>query len=149
MAVIIRAYEPGDIVRYAELFVDVFNREPWYDEWTLERAARYLNDFADTPGFKGIAAEQDGVIHGFIVGVTRRWWSGDEFYVHEMCVRPDEQRSGIGSHLMERLEQELRAEGTHNLALLTDRGTPAERFYKKNGFEEISRLAFVAKHTKS
>ena len=32
-----------------------------------------------------------------------------------------------------------------NISLLTDRGIPAEHFYKKNGFEEIERLVFLSK----
>lgn len=142
----IRHYSPDDFGRCVELFVEVFNGEPWNDAWSSEKAGQYLSDFIHTPGFKGVVAEQEETIEGFIIGSNRKWWQGDEFFIHEMCVRSGLQRSGIGSGLMEYLEQALLSEGVRHLALLTDRGVPAEFFYKKNGFKEIPRLVFLAKN---
>ncbi|MNG37505.1 putative acetyltransferase [compost metagenome] len=63
-----------------------------------------------------------------------------------MCVHPKFQGQGIGSKLFESLERELLVRGIKAITLLTDRDVPAEKFYKKNGFFEVSRLAFLAKN---
>ncbi|EFM08459.1 GCN5-related N-acetyltransferase [Paenibacillus curdlanolyticus YK9] len=141
----IRSLMPDDLQACVRLYMDVFNAEPWNDEWTEERAAEHLTDFTNMPRFKGIVAVQGEVLQGFIFGSVRKWWQGDEFFINEMCVRTDVQRAGIGTSLMRHLEQVMKEEGVRNLALLTDRGMPAEFFYKKYGFEEISRIMFLTK----
>lgn len=40
---------------------------------------------------------------------------------------------------------ELKGAKITNLVLLTDRGVPAEEFYKKNDFQEIERLVFYSR----
>ncbi|MWC29752.1 GNAT family N-acetyltransferase [Paenibacillus sp. MMS18-CY102] len=144
----VRSLAPEDLQGCIRLYRDVFNAEPWNDEWTEERVTEYLTDFTNMPRFKGIVAVQGDAIQGFIFGSVKKWWQGDEFFINEMCVRTDKQRSGIGTSLMQYLEQVMKEEDVRNLALLTDRGMSAEFFYKKYGFEEISRIMFLAKDVK-
>ena len=140
-----RVYGEGDLARCTEAFVEVFNAEPWNDEWTLARADAYLLDFCRTPGFLGMVAAEGEEVTGFIFGVQRKWWSGDEFFIHEMCVKQQQQNQGVGRGLLQHVEKELSDRGVHSITLLTDRGIPAEAFYKKNGFEEIERIVFYAR----
>ncbi|MTD31349.1 GNAT family N-acetyltransferase [Planomicrobium sp. YIM 101495] len=125
--------------------MEVFNAEPWNDQWTFEKAGKYLTAFSETPGFTGILAWENEEVIGFVFGVQRTWWSGDEFYIHEMCVDSRHQNTGIGKALLDFLAESL-GEEIDNIALLTERGIPAEAFYKRNGFEEIERLVFLSKN---
>lgn len=134
-----------DLSACAKAFVAIFNDEPWYDEWTFEQAEQYLSDFYHTPNFLGILALEKGGIIGFVYGVTRVWWRGNEFYIHEMGVKKERRREGIGRALLEQLITELEGSDISNFALLTDRGMPAEEFYKKNGFTAIERLIFYSR----
>ena len=136
--------EENDLIKCTETFIKVFNDEPWNDEWTFTKAQKYLWDFYNTPGFLGILAIENKEVIGFIFGVHRTWWSGNEFYIHEMCVESQSQGKGIGKALLDYLIKSL--ENTTNITLLTDRGIPAEAFYKKNGFKEIERLIFLSKN---
>lgn len=135
----------SDLLRCADVFIEVFNREPWNDEWEPEKAKQYLLDFYHTPGFLGLVALEGEEVIGFLFGVKRVWWSGDEFFVHEMCVKSNQQNKGIGKAMMDRLLEELEARSITHLSLLTDRGIPAEAFYKKNGFTEVERLVFLSR----
>ena len=137
--------EESDLLRCTDVFIEVFNREPWNDEWEPEKAKQYLLDFYHTPGFLGLVALEGEEVIGFLFGVHRVWWSGDEFFVHEMCVKSNLQNKGIGKALMDRLLGELEARSITHLSLLTDRGIPAEAFYKKNGFTEVERLVFLSR----
>ncbi|OAB38359.1 GCN5 family acetyltransferase [Paenibacillus glacialis] len=145
---IIRPFESDDLRKCTTLFVNVFNREPWNDNWSIEAAKQYLVDYIQTPGFRGFIAEDGSEIRGFIFGFRKRWWEGDEFFVNEMCVQVDEQRSGIGTKLINYIEGDLIHAGIENITLLTNREIPAEEFYKKNGFNEIERLIFLHKRIK-
>lgn len=135
----------NDLQKCAQTFIEVFNAAPWNDEWTSLNAEKYLMDFSNTPGFKGILAVESEEIIGFIFGVHRTWWSGDEFYINEMCVVQNQQNKGVGKALFQQLMKEIEGTTITNISLLTDRGIPAEHFYKKNGFEEIERLVFLSK----
>lgn len=136
--------EENDLIKCTETFIKVFNEAPWNDEWTLTKAEKYLLDFYNTPGFLGVVAIENKEVVGFIVGVRKTWWSGNEFYIHEMCVESQHQNRGIGKSLLNHLIHSLGNQISH-LTLLTDRGIPAEAFYKKNGFAEIERLVFLSK----
>lgn len=141
----IRTYTAQDLQKCTATFIEVFNAEPWNDEWTTERATRYLHDFTQTPGFLGLLAMEQDEIVGLLFGVRKAWWSGDEFFIHEMCVKTTAQKSGIGSQMLNQLVEMLKEEGVQDILLITDRGIPAEEFYKKNGFEEIERVVVMAK----
>ena len=134
-----------DLTTCTEAFVDIFNDEPWYDEWTFDRAKQYVSDFYHTPHFLGVLAIENEEIVGFAYGVTRAWWNGNEFYINEMGVKKQWRGQGIGKILLEQLIKELKGCEVDNFALLTDRGVPAEAFYKKNGFKEIERLVFYSR----
>lgn len=141
----VRIYTYDDFTKCVELFINVFNQEPWNDNWTTEYAGQYLKDFMDTPGFRGIVYEDDSIVKGFIFGTRKKWWSGDEFLINELCVEIDEQRRGIGTEMLNYLENILKDEKIERITLLTDKGIPAEEFYKKKGFIEIERLLFMSK----
>lgn len=140
-----RQFVESDLLNCTETFIEVFNAAPWNDEWVVENAQHYLFNFYRTPGFLGMLAIENKEIVGFIFGIHRIWWSGDEFYVNEMCVKPNQQNNGIGKALLSHLMEEIKGSSISNISLLTDRGIPAEAFYKKNGFEEIERLVFLSK----
>jgi aminoglycoside 6'-N-acetyltransferase I len=141
----IRTFLPDDFDRCVKLFINVFNSEPWNDNWTCERAGQYLMDFVGTPGFIGIVAAHNEEVNGLLFGVRKRWWREDELFINEMCVRSDKQRSGIGTKMIEYLDRFLNEEGIRTVTLLTNRGIAAEEFYKKNRFKEINRIVFMAK----
>ncbi|WP_419875405.1 GNAT family N-acetyltransferase [Candidatus Pristimantibacillus sp. PTI5] len=144
----IRRFEFKDLDKCTLLFCEVFNGEPWNDQWSDRKAREYLLDFVGTPGFMGLVAIQDEEIIGFICGCRKKWWENDEFFVNEMCVHPKDQGQGMGSKMFESLERELLAEDIKTITLLTDRNVPAEKFYKRNGFSEINRIVFLAKNIK-
>ncbi|GEN86771.1 GNAT family N-acetyltransferase [Oceanobacillus sojae] len=139
-----KTVEECDLLTCSKLFLNVFNEEPWNDKWTLEKAQQYLSDFYQTPGFLGVSAVENNEIVGFIFGVRRVWWSGDEFFINEMCVNTNQQNKGIGKALMDYLKEIIGSNEVATISLLTDRGIPAEEFYKRIGFKEIERLVFLS-----
>ena len=140
-----RVLTEKDLTQCTMLFVEVFNQAPWNDNWSLEQATNYVLDIFNTPGFKGVGYFQNGACQGALLGNTKQWYSGKEFFIQEMFIELEIQGKGIGKKLMTVLMNLLKEENIKDVALLTDRGIDAEYFYKKVGFNEVERLVFLAK----
>ena len=132
--------------RCVQVFMQVFNQEPWGDQWpTPQRAREYLLDLVNTPGFKGFVVHEDSSILGLCFGHKVRWWAGDEYLIDEFCIDSDAQHAGLGTRLMEHIGKVLLEEDIQFVVLLTDKQTPAESFYVKQGFETSAKTVFMYK----
>ena len=76
---------------------------------------------------------RDGVV-AFTLGYREPTDVGDVFNLSVFCVRPDAQRTGVGSRLLWHLEERLCDTEIKTIYLGTRKGTPAEQFYEKNGY---------------
>ncbi len=132
-----------DLSECSDLFVKVFNRPPWDENWTVSTALARLTEIVGTPGFEGLKAISDGRIIGFALGYAESFDGGGDFYLKEMCVLPDVQRKGIGTAILEELKAHLLRIGARKLYLLTERGGRAENFYEKNGFYTSETMIMV------
>ena len=140
----IREFKVTDMDRCVQVFVKVFSQEPWGDQWpTSQRAREYLLDLANAPGFRGFVGHEESTILGLCFGHKVRWWAGDEFFVDEFCIDSDAQGAGLGTRLMEHIRKALVQEGMQFMVLLTDKQTPAESFYVKQGFETSAKTVFM------
>ncbi len=127
----------------AQLYVSVFNAAPWYDRWTPATACQRLADTLATPGALGFVLVEDDML-GFALGYSEPWYDGAHFYLKEMCVRGDRQRSGLGTRLLQHLEQALREQQVDRVYLLTMHGGPAEAFYARQGYYVSPRMRLMA-----
>ncbi|HEX2729130.1 MAG TPA: GNAT family N-acetyltransferase [Rubrobacteraceae bacterium] len=116
------------------MLVSAFNAEPWNERWTLDTARKDMRWTLDAPGALGFVYLEDG-IRGFAAGYREQDADRIIFYLSVLCVSPAYQRKGIGSRLMRHLKETLTEMGIRSIYLLTDRGTPAETFYEKNGYK--------------
>ena len=122
-----------DLPQLATLFARVFNAPPWNEHWTADTAERRLSDIFLTPRFRGIVGLEGENICALAAGHIKCVENGQEFLLQEMCVDPEQQRTGLGGKILSALVQHLRSEGVQNLYLLTDADGPAESFYQKHG----------------
>ncbi len=117
----------------AHLIVSAFNAEPWNENWTLDTARKTLDQTLEGPGFVGFVSVADEVT-GFATGCPEQEDTQEVFYLETLCVKPDMQGRGVGSRLLEHLKGHLDKSGISTIYLITHKGTPAESFYKKNGY---------------
>ena len=130
-----------------QLFLDVFENEPWNDSWpSKEKAKQYLLDITNTPGFIGYLKYKDNQLIGALLGHIVHWWEGDEFFIKEFFVDRHLQNKGIGSQLMEHLKVDLQNKNVHTMLLLTESNAPAAKFYQKRGFKVSSHTIFMFKN---
>lgn len=118
----------------ARLFMTAFNAEPWNDKYTPDTAKKQLDWHLRVPGCVGLVSVKDGIV-AFAVGYREPTDVGDVFHLSIFCVRQDVQRTGVGSGLLHALEARLRETGIRTVYLGTRKGTPAEAFYEKYGYE--------------
>lgn len=80
-----------------------------------------------------VACQPEGRVLGFIMGYT----SGRGGAVYTLDVHPHHRRKGIGSRLIQALEEELHANGANAIRLETALENPqAMNLYRKAGYRE-------------
>ena len=134
MAERIEIFAPEHLDGCARLLVSAFNAEPWNESWTFANARKSLVSILDDAGFIGFVSLDRGEVLGFAAGYREQDDRWEVFYLDTLCVGPDAQGSGVGSRLLDRLKDELEKTSINSIYLITHRGTPAENFYRKNGY---------------
>ena len=122
------------LIEYAELFVAVFNSDPWNDSWTKETAAIRIENMMKTNTFIGKAVYCEGDLKGIIWGQKEQYYNGIHFQIQEFCVKRIEQHKGYGKALLQALKNELSEIGVTNTYLITSKGETTEGYYAKRGF---------------
>ncbi len=129
----IEAFGEDHLDECAELLVAIFNAEPWNDSYTTNSARKQLAWHLRVPGCLGLVSTEDGIV-AFAIGYREPTDVGDVFNLSIFCVRPDVQRTGVGTRLLRQLEESLTEARVKTVYLGTRRGTPAEDFYAKHGY---------------
>jgi aminoglycoside 6'-N-acetyltransferase I len=133
MAERIEEFKEDHLDECARLVLAAFNAEPWNDEWTLETAKEELSWTMRVPGFAGLVSLDGGIV-ALATGYREPDDRREIFFLKTFCVRPDAQGTGVGSRLLGRLKEHLGESGVNTIYLSTHRGTPAEDFYRRNGY---------------
>lgn len=141
----IREMKREDIPACADILCKVYNNELWMCRFEVDTAIAYLTDYFEAKKFVGyVICEEDHVI-GALFAHEKIWWNNSEVFLDEMFVRPDSQRSGLGTALLKELETYVKEHQLAGITLSTNRYAPAPSFYKKNGFADCEHVLFMAK----
>lgn len=131
-----KKFENSYLDECTRLFLKVYSVEPWNDKWeSFEQARDYLLEFINNPVFSGYIVSKDSKIIGVCLGHQRSWWSGKSYYMNEFFIDNDLQGQGIGTQFMDLIKKNLIEQGIKGIVLITEKGIPAEMFYKKNNFQ--------------
>lgn len=141
----VKEISKGNISSCISLFIEVFNSEPWNDQWTLDKAKKLFLDFFDTPGFIGYLGFVEEDICSVCIGHIKTWWDSMEYCIEEFYVDPKMQGKGIGTSFLKDIEKRLLQKDIHKITLMTARNTMAERFYIKQGFNRLDVMTYMKK----
>ncbi len=141
----IREMNFNDIDQCADILCSVYNNELWMCRWDKETAVEYLSDFFENKKFVGYVAEEDGDLIAGIFAHEKVWWNNSEVFVEEMFVNPDKQGNGIGTALLNRVEEYVKNNKLAGITLSTNKYASAPKFYEKNGFTNCEHVIFMAK----
>ena len=138
----IKDFSSSDLKKCRELYVRVFNGEPWNDNWTDEMAHAYLQELTEHKRFLGYTLWNVDCLLGAVFAHIKRF-KADEIFIDELFVSPDCQRRGNGVKLMGAVEEFAKASSIASVTLLTGADKPAFDFYKKLGYRHLDYLAFM------
>ena len=144
----IRNLTKEDLEECSVLYTQVFNGEPWNDEWTTESATKRLQDIFISANFLGFVYVNEGKIIGSVLGNLEHFYDGIHYNLREMFISSELQGNGAGSILMNSLEKELSNLGVNTIILFTSKGNRTSNFYIKNGFSEYFTMAMMGKDIK-
>ena len=133
------------ILKCSELYIKVFNAEPWNDKWTLGTAHKRLNDIFISPNFQGVLYLENGQIKGAIFGNYEQFYDGVHYNLREMFISNELQGKGIGSKLLKELENRLRALDVTTIILFTSKENKTSKFYLNNNFTEWDSMTMMGK----
>jgi aminoglycoside 6'-N-acetyltransferase I len=134
-----------DLVECSHLFVNTFKHEPWEEDWDIDDAFNRLSNFLSSSYSIGLKVVNEDEIQGFLVGEIEQWRGYQSFYLKEICVSINMQRSGLGRELMRVLQIELMKKGISRIYLITQRKTVPEKFYKSLDFATNDSLIIMGK----
>ena len=143
----ITRYREKNLNEILDLFIEVFEKEPWNDNWpSKEKAKNYLLDIINTPGFKGYLKFRENELIGVLFGNIVQWWQGDEFFIKEFFIKKSVQGKGIGSEMLNFLEDSLAQNNVETIILLTENNAPAVKFCEHKEFKMSSHTIFLYKN---
>ena len=129
-----------------DLFVSVFTKDPWNDDWSdEEQLDMYINDLTGQQYSLTYGLYEGDEMIGLSMGHIKHWFSGTEYYIDELCIRTDKQGTGAGTFFVRQIERAIKEIGLTQIFLQTDADAPAYRFYKKLGFTELEGHVSFAK----
>lgn len=129
----------------AILYVDTFNGHPWNDHWNYDCAYNRLRDIYHTPGFLGRVACEEGKVIAAVFGSIEHWYEGNVYNLKEMFVQQSLRGKGIGSKLIDVLNEELKEQGIKSIYLFTLEGDLTETFYNRNGYKNIDGMIMMSR----
>lgn len=88
-----------------------------------------------------LVAEQNGKIIGSVLG----GFDGRRGIIYHLAVQQEHRQNGVGSVLMEVIEDRLRALGCIRSYLLVTPDNPANTFYQRRGWEKMD-ITIYGKH---
>jgi ribosomal protein S18 acetylase RimI-like enzyme len=134
------------IQEYAQLFVKVFNHEPWNDKWSTQTAAKRIIEIMKMPTFEGMAWYEEEKLVGIIFGRSEQYFDGIFFQILEFCVDGSFQGKGIGTSLLEEFTNYLKMnQNIKQIYLLTMRDERTEGYYQRRGFITSDSMCFMSK----
>ena len=138
------AIQEHHLTACSQLSVTVFNCEPWNEAWTLETAQTRLSHIFNSPGFVGLGYQNPDLI-GLVLGNWEPWEEHRIFFLREICIHPKYQHRGIGSQLIDQLNDDLSHLNVRRIYLITQNQTPAEAFYLRNEFSHSAKMLLMTK----
>jgi len=133
----------SDFESCAKSLIETFKEEPWNEIWTYEQAYTRIEELMASRMSRGYVVVDSENIAGMCIGRIMTYMDFKELWVDEFSVNPNYQGQNIGSKLIEFTKSSLLKENVSNLALTTEKGSPAVKFYEKNGLKVSETIVFM------
>ena len=126
----------NDIPAVAQAMSKAYSEEPWFENWTQEKAERRVKNILGNFESIGLGYFENNKILGGLLGFVDPYAEEDFFFVSEIFVIPECKKHGLGSALLKELEKILKEKNICVLQLNSINSN--QSFYQKNGFQKDS-----------
>jgi len=100
---LVRELSSADAESIENLFLSVFTRDPWNDDWSdRDQLHSYMSDISGNHNSLSLGLFENEELVGISLGSVIHWFSGTEYYIREFCVSTDLQHKGYGSFFLKR-----------------------------------------------
>lgn len=120
----------------AQAMSKAYSEEPWFENWTQEKAERRVKSILGNFESIGLGYFENNKILGGLLGFVDPYAEEDFFFVSEIFVIPENKKQGIGSALLKELEKILKEKNICVIQLNSINYN--QNFYEKNGFQKDS-----------
>ncbi len=134
-----------EALRGAEIIVEAYAKQPWHEEWSIQNAISRIDEMITTPMCLAVAAFDADHIIGFAFGLPHTSVTGRGIHVAEIAILPQHQRNGIGSRLLNHLEEEARTLGYVHVWLVSRSTGGIAEYYKSNHYQHHEKLCVYSK----
>ncbi len=133
MSITIRRIVKEDCARLLELVHELAVYEKAPDEVTVTLDHFIESGFGEKPVWWGFAAEEDGIVLGFVLYYIRySTWKGQRMYLEDFLVTEKARGRGIGKLLFDRLIEEAKEKKFNGIVWqVLEWNESAINFYKK------------------
>lgn len=131
----------------ASLYVDVFSREPWNEKNDYKEIVLYIERMLSLNSNQSFLYTENDQLIGVALGFVKPWYKGKEYILDTFLIHPNYQKNGRGKIFLSEIKIHLNKQGIEDIALDTDKNTPAERFYLKNGFKPNQESVYLFSST--
>lgn len=133
---IIRKLVSKDLTRCAEILEAAYSLPPYEEKFTPAVARAYLESKFAYCAEHSFAAEEDGLVIGFVLVSLSVWVEGGQAIIEEIVVDPARQGRGFGRALMDAAEANLQKQEVHSMMLWGRKDAPAHGFHERHGFAD-------------
>ena len=122
-----------DISGLAKAMSMAYSEGPWSEKWTVARAERRITAILGNFQAYGLAAVENGIIIGGVLGYVDPYAEEDFFFVSEIFVIPERKEQGIGKRLLSELKKVLKEKKISVVQLISIESN--EPFYSRCGMD--------------
>lgn len=147
-----KKFDKAYVDECVSLYVNVFSKEPWCEQNSIEKVKEYFLMLLEMNTFLGFVLVKDRQIIGVCMGYIKPYAFENnvakEYAIEQFFIAHEWQNQGYGKQFLESIMEQLQVQsvGVNAMILNTERSYPAFRFYKSAGFEALSDYAILARH---